>query len=314
MSTIFRSGTWIRTKAIVPNGDVALVFGNVVFLGQACAKRAVVAPDGTSSIKYEAQPNYKVWQFLQLAESSVELRIKRLAFWQAVARVPEKHVSLLATMFGRFPFEVAPSLHPHARQLRDDARALSAAVQTDLADRTGQNLAQLFQPPLSESFEDLDVACLRTHFLANQAAAQPRVDLDRSDTDDAGLGHRHVCDVVLSNGAVCGKHFPSFRALQTHKRQAMEHGLTKPECHLAVTNQCPWCKVVYGSLQATKWHIKKSLATHTCRGDGSVVHPAAQVPECLECTKCGLVCDALPDLQSHMVSHFGGPAFTALWW
>ena len=75
--------------------------GRKVMRGDAGAK--ILSEDGT--MEYHAIPSKKVWRFLQLVPTSIELRVRRLKHWQSVARCPHRHVQLLASVFGQFSFE-----------------------------------------------------------------------------------------------------------------------------------------------------------------------------------------------------------------
>ena len=97
--------TVLRSVDIRKLDRALLQLGRKVLQGVACEKQTVVDQHGFSSIKYQAKPNEFVWKQLQMAPCDIELRIKRLTFWQQVARAPDLHVSLLASVFGEFEFD-----------------------------------------------------------------------------------------------------------------------------------------------------------------------------------------------------------------
>ena len=280
-----------------------LGLGRKLMQGRACEKIPAMDERGEPFTKFEAKPNSAVWRFLQLAPAHVEVRVRRLRFWQKVAERKEQHVALLATMFGRYPFEVAPYLHPWAKQLREDVQALAfTQLGAEVAQQMGQNPALLFRRPLCEHFVSIEVDQLRSQYLDGNGHQEGAEVVHKSEDEVP----RYTCDVNLPDGQVCGQQFSSFRALQTHKRHAANHGFVAPEHYLAVTNQCPWCKVSYTSLAATKRHIKKALAAQHCRGEGSVVFPMVQTPDSLVCKK--------KRRRVRLASRFAKSHGVAFWW
>ena len=43
---------------------------------------------------------WELWRFLRCADSATELRIRRLSYWQRVARDMEAHAQVLGSVFG----------------------------------------------------------------------------------------------------------------------------------------------------------------------------------------------------------------------
>ena len=176
---------------------------------------------------------------------------------------------------------------------------------------------RLFCDPLRDDFLAVDCSILRKIFLSVAIPPPGFVDDIIPPPDHAEqileLDEQHTCNEVLSNGNICGEVFSSFRALQTHRRNAKDHAFVSPEYHLALTNQCPWCHVTYKSLAHTRRHIKKALASKQCRGTGSIVSIPIFPVEPLVCPKCECEFPSLLELQRHVVGHFGGPTFTDPW-
>ena len=261
-----------------------------IMRGGACLKQRVAQPDGSEVVKYTAKPNAFVWRFLRIAPSEIELRIKRLVFWQQVARAPSKHAALLATMFAQFPFEDSPTLYPDGRPANDshawvtllcnDIEALREVdVVAHIAEQMDGKPVRLFHDPLCEQFALIDCSILRKAFLCVAIPPPGYVDVpaEVEPPNDGIDDPTHVCHDTLPDGSICGARFSSFRALQSHRRKAAGHSFIAPECRLAITNQCPWCKCVFSTIANARRHIKKSLSMHRCCGDGSVV-PAPLLP------------------------------------
>ena len=319
--------TVLRSVDIRKLDRALLQLGRKVLQGVACEKQTVVDQDGFSSIKYQAKPNEFVWKQLQMAPCDIELRIKRLTFWQQVARAPDLQVSLLASVFGEIEFDSPmlcldsgkPTNAAHAWILRlcEDIEALRQSdVVAHIPERMAGKPLSLFMPPLWEDFVHVDCSIVRKAFLSVaipppgyvEAAApspvQPPAEIPERE---------HVCTDLLPDGSICRASFSSFRALQVHRRGAKDHNFVAPEYHLAFTNQCPWCHIVYNSLQQTRHHIKQSLHQRRCRGKGSIVPVPILPVDSLVCSKCTHECSSLSDLQKNMCAHYGGPDFTADW-
>ncbi|CAE7796881.1 unnamed protein product [Symbiodinium sp. CCMP2456] len=292
--------------------DKALLhLGRKVLQGAACEKQTVAEQDGSNSIKYHAKPNEFVWKQLQMAPCDIELRIKRLTFWQQVARAPDLQVSLLATMFGQFGFgnpmlcldsgKPSGTAHAWILQLCEDIEALRVSdVVAHIPERMDGKPLLLFMAPLREEFVQVDCSILRKVFLSVAIPppgyveapppnpVQPPADIDE---------HEHICMDTLPDGSVCRASFSSFRALQVHRRGAKDHKFVAPEYHLAITNQCPWCHVVYNSIQQTRSHIKNSLHRRRCQGKGSIVPVPVRPVGSLVCSKCNYKCSSTSSLQ-----------------
>ena len=192
-------------------------------------------------------------------------------------------------------------------------------VVSHIAEQMARRPLRLFCSPLREEFLKVDCSILRKAFLCvsiappGYQAPAPASPLVPGPDDQLSDHEPYTCHDVLPDGSVCQATFPSLRALQVHRRRAVGHGFVAPESFLAVTNQCPWCNVVYASIAHCRRHIKKSLASHQCRGGGSVVPTPLLPVETLVCQKCGHETENVSDLQSHMVDHFGGKDFSAPW-
>ena len=83
-----------------------LKYGRKLMRGKACEKQ--VLDDG--SVKHVAKPNTAVWDFLQLVPADRELRVRRLKWYQTLAKDPIKHSVLLAALFGKLQFEHADTI------------------------------------------------------------------------------------------------------------------------------------------------------------------------------------------------------------
>ncbi|CAE8616396.1 unnamed protein product, partial [Polarella glacialis] len=144
-----------------------LKYGRKLMHGKACTKTNHL--DGATS--YQATPNFKVWEYLGLVPSSCELTVRRLLWYQTLARNSLLHVGVLASIFGSFDFDETPSVdeqgviadtaNPWALQFRADLRSLSCIGNgVTLLQLVGQSFLHVFFARC-EDFCRVDAAALR---------------------------------------------------------------------------------------------------------------------------------------------------------
>lgn len=145
-----------------------------IMQGKACEKsEGVEGEEGGGVKRYKAMSNKELWRIMRLCPAVVELRKWRIRWMQAVARHPERHIQLIAALFGRARCDAGEAvdehgaLTAHAPRL---AQALSDAV-AEIADfddgasvwqDAGGSLYQLISmAELAERFAQVDPAALR---------------------------------------------------------------------------------------------------------------------------------------------------------
>ena len=105
---------------------LVLRHGRKLMQGKGCSKQ--VLEDG--SIKYTACKSKAVWKWLRLCPCELELQIRRLAWYQQLARDIHKHKCVLMAIFGKLGFEsqdtvdsggkILPSANAWAQQFSTD--------------------------------------------------------------------------------------------------------------------------------------------------------------------------------------------------
>lgn len=296
---------------------VVLGYGRRLMRGKGC----VQTQTETGETKYKQLPNLEVFRYLGVAPAHVELRIRRLKFLQMLAKDPFKHVQILTAIFGVFDFDSEPTLDPVAglvpgankyavlfwNDLQSLASLDSAYWIVDMAD----NNIMAFFSDLAPDFIHVDVTELRSVELSARIPppgfSEPEVVADEAEpcADD----FPHECVLVLEDGSVCGKKFPSLGALLLHQRRsnAFNHGTVSDFFKAAHVNQCPWCFMVHANIISTRRHIRSRLQTGHCPAGsrcGSSVFSHPTPPADLVCKFCGHDSDDLPQLFSHIRSHF----------
>ena len=297
--------------------------GRQLMHGAACEKTS--ADDG---IKYKAVSNVEVWRFLQSVPTHIELRVRRLKFWQNVAMHRELHTVLLACLFGDFDWEQTSSLdmegkptrqaNPWLQQFAQDIDELavldSAAYMVSLL----RGRVLLLFTEFREDFLRIDVSELRARFLGREIPPPGWVeppgdpaDIILLPDDDAAV---FTCDRKCSDGSVCNKQFSTYRQLRLHMVHTKdgEHGSSRLVQDLAaVSNVCPWCRNRYASRESAKKHIKEAFNRGYCLGKGSAFNPAVYAPKSMACPLCGETCDSLDALLHHVSQHDSPAAFQA---
>ena len=90
--------------------------------------------DEQSSIRYTAARNEQVWDLRWLVPTALELHIRRLKWYQMMAKDTSLHSAVVASLFGQLQCAENPTIGPHktssqtanpwAKQLFHDADAL----------------------------------------------------------------------------------------------------------------------------------------------------------------------------------------------
>ena len=297
-----------------------LVHGRKLMGGKACQKE--MQADGT--VKFIACHSNTVWKFLGLVPSSIELRIRRLRWYQNLASNMELHKSVVVAMFGRLDCEtqlgipvtmgqdgkIHEKANAWAKQFKNDIlglKVLDAGAQ--LLEYIGDCVGLVFTT-FREEFLYINVTAMRATFLPNQIPppdwhppveplhAEPSVDDEPPDLP-------FVCLCVLHDGTVCNKAFATPSALAIHKTNTKggTHGYLSDVSKVAVANICPWCRQVYHTIQSAKEHIRRKLRTGQCTGRGSAVVYQVVPPSQLCCPTCDVVFGSVDELLAHVVSH-----------
>lgn len=292
-----------------------LRYGRKLMQGQGCKK--LENEDGT--VVYKALPSSAVWAFLRLLPSKDELFIRRIKWYQSMARTPSLHSVWFACIFGTFSFESQPTIddtgnisstaNPWAQQFHRDIHTLAEIEEGDqlLSFMAGQSL-RLFQD-LREDFIRLDVNIFRAiPFSVSIPPPEYQPDIvlqpaleETPDEVDAPF----KCECLVADGTQCAAAFSTRQRLAVHisNTQGGTHGHIPEYRKLVVTNQCVFCRRVFSSVRTTQRHVRQSLSVGHCRGLGSqtVFHP--EPPKSLDCSFCGWSAPTLDLLFDHMAQH-----------
>ena len=245
---------------------------------------------------YRAVPDSDVCRLLRIVPSKLELTIRRLQYWQAVARRPDSHSAVLAAVFGTMRYDardtvcadgsIADSANPWALQFAEDVASL---LVLDTASERLWGIGHRFFLVFTSyrhDFLQIDCSELRAAFFSihipppgtspPNVAAQTVVDLP---VDDAGLVF--VCDCADMHGNPCTAYFRSQQALAMHIRCTTggTHGHVHDHVRAAICNQCPFCKHIFASVRVAQNHIRNSLRNRRCTGAGSSTHHVV-IPPC----------------------------------
>ena len=293
--------------------SIILTYGRKLMRGAACKKEVL---DG--AIKFKACTSRQVWEYLRLVPCEIELRIRRLGWLQQLVRSPVLHCNVLAALFGKFPSdsETVPSFsintNPWAQQLHNDVQTLGELD-------SGVCFLPFLQSDLSKLFSEfktdflyVDVSEFRAKYFSISIPPPgwvPEADLEPPDVEPVDDNLPYECECLLDDGTICGRKFATLQQLATHVRRfkAGNHGAIPQHYRAVVTNQCPWCRVVYCNIRTTRIHVQKALQQKKCRGRGSPYTFTPKIPPSLECPICTLEFSTLDELHDHITQHFAGP-------
>ena len=296
--------------------SIVVKFARKALRGAACLKTQ--SDDG--SWKYSALPDKDVYKLTRLVPAKLELCVRRLQYWQSVARNPPLHRTVLATVFGRLSFDDAdtvlpdgslhPQANPWAKQLESDLQQLlELDSASELLAGIGNRPFLLFTS-YRPFFVQIDCGELRAQFFG--VCIPPPGYLDVSNQVDAGASVDlpaelpFSCTCFNNDGSACSARFVSEQALAMHIRRTCggTHGHIHDHVKAAVCNQCPWCKKIFASIRVAQNHIKSRLSKGYCTGSGSSFTTVVELPGCLDCPFCSKENASLPDLLACIVAHF----------
>ena len=287
--------------------------GRILMRGS--ARKREEQPDG--AVKYAAVPNQQVWRYLGLAGVYVELRIKRLQFWQRLLRQPELHSNVFAAMFGFFPFETSPALQEDGCLLQRIRGSNSWLMISKLCRTspiwsisptqwTGSRSAYSAMTLdwiflwLTCPFSGASFSVWKSPHQDTRAQGEQAPE----DLPDIPDDEQHVCERTLFRWfSVCGRAFKSSTALAIHCTKLHEH--SPMEALLVVTNQCLFCREVFANVFSTRRHVANSLLQQHCSGRSSVVNRAPDIPDNLDCSMCDAQFETLEALHDHLGQHLG---------
>jgi hypothetical protein len=256
------------------------------------ACRKVEQDDGT--IEYKAQPSSAVFAFLRLLPCKDELFIRRVRWYQSMARSPSLHSIWFACMFGIFSFEPHPVVegigsisshaHPWAQQFHNDVCRWAEIEGDDTLVwlSAGQPL-RLFTD-LRDDFLRLDVTCFRRipfGVAVPPPEFQPSPDplpqgLLIQEEENAETDDQFSCTCLKADGEQCGAKFSTARGLAVHisNTQGGTHGA------IPVTNQCVFCKHVFCSLRTTTFRTAVRARIQFAREFNSIFSKDFDISAC----------------------------------
>ncbi len=276
----------------------------VMMKGAASGAVRTVNDEGKTEIAYKPMRTKQVWRYWRLVPTALEVRRRRIAWYQELCREPEYHLQVLAILFGTMAFEsedtlvqgrVAPDANPWALRFEEDILSLNkyddglsvlALMQNDLR--------RLFtDPETREAFMSFDTHAITSEYWS-VAVPPPGTHLEAesesSATDENAVWH--YC-------RVCSLKFKTRSAMCAHLRTA--HGFRIYLRELVITSQCFWCKSWFRSKDAARTHVVHSYAQQRCLCDLAVSAVEPRTPDALDCpVDCGFTAQDLPQLQRHI--------------
>ena len=293
---------------------LVLRHGRKLMQGKACEK----SDNADGTVKYKACRSKAVWKWLGLCPCELELQVRRLQWYQQLARDRYRHKCVLMAMFGKLGCEhndtvdpqgcILPHANPWANQFYTDIQALRQIdAGQALLEYLGERVVLVFTSFASD-FLAVDVSAMRGTYdpvcIPPPGWIPPEVpELPSSPSPERE--RPFVCDCILADGRRCGVAFHTAKALATHKSSTKggTHDAMSDISKVAITNACPWCKNVFSSQYSARNHISRTLKEGKCGGSGSRIFFTIDVPENLQCRVCEDLFENVHQLLDHVITH-----------
>lgn len=245
---------WVLSNRQLDCLDPKICFyGRKVMRGAGCSKSGDKKEPDT---KFKQITNKDVLRWLQICPFGIELRVRRLKWWQDVVKRPKLNEMLITALFQRkWPWgEVKKS--QWELQLELDFQELVQYDDFYLLKDIVNNLFVLFEDKeLAEVFVQHDVTVIRRRFVTKEISDQKIKDVPVAlkDVQDG----MYVCEVMELNGTKCQYSCNSLRGIKMHRR--IKHRVRNSVAMAAVTNQCIFCSSVSSDKQCAVDHMIRSL-------------------------------------------------------
>ena len=296
-------------------------FARKVLRGAACKR--TLQEDGQTL--YRAMPDDDVCKLLRFVPARVELCVRRLQYWQSVAKCPHLHKTVLAAVFGKLHWDSAASVrddggfaacvNPWVGQFQEDMVAL---LKLDSAAERLHGIGDRFFLVFTDyraDFLAIDCTELRSSFFS-VCVPPPGVVIPMPQSEEQQMQDQvggeveerqsFACDCKCEDGSTCAATFGTAQALAMHQRRTKggTHGHVHPHVRAAVCNQCLFCKHVFTSIRTTQNHIRNTLRVLRCTGAGSVTCTKVIPPMVLVCPICDDEKSSLHELLQCIAQHF----------
>ena len=322
-------------------------FGRVVMLGKACKKNeeedkeewinmetGEIQADTIKTTTYESLNNKTVYRALRLVPSELEIRVRRLKWYQAVAAEPDLHCQTLASWLGTMKNDKGPTMYadgslsstanPWAKQIAADLHTLVGIDEgQELLDMLDGRVRQIFgnSPTTAKSEATVEIEHITDRFLRIDMAALrsaywghcipppgyerpiPAGGTETPPAADDGTPEVFRCEMAKNDGEICGEFFASKQALHGHQVASKEHKKRNVISLSVVTNQCPVCRSVLSTKKTARQHMAFLGRSGICQVDRAIIPKEVVVPDDLSCPICSHEeFEDLFSLQDHIVA------------
>jgi hypothetical protein len=274
----------------------------------------------------------QVWQYWRLIPTALELTIRRVKWYQDIARWPLANAQVLTALFGHFPGseptlneekKVTATANFAARNIVSDLSLLcKSECGYEFASVWTENIASLFDGTdnhIKQAFLNVDPSYLRSQFfdektkhviidhLGNFIPAPNEIECDIDDECD----QLFVCDIANEHNKPCGHAFSTRRALLTHQRKSglKGHNTTRMLHQVQVSNRCIVCSTVFRNQFEAGQHLTRSYHAGRClRNHTHEIYQFVKPTNlsCPLCTKEGfdeIIFTSFDLLEKHLASH-----------
>ena len=238
--------------------------------------------------------NGKVWKHWKIVPTALEICVRRIKWYQDIARWPVANAQLITSIYGAFP-GVPPTLNEHGMLMSDGhinfaARNIKNDLDLICKSECGHEFActwfgryeELFggvENHTRQAFLDIDPSYLRAQFFDDKTnkcifehfiGAIPanndfECEMNEEDEDDTV----HICNILMSNGVTCCESFRTQRALLAHQRRSNldAHDSTRLFHQLTMSNRCINCKTCFRTHFEAGQHLTRAYHSGRCLKD-----------------------------------------------
>eukprot|EP00929_Paragymnodinium_shiwhaense_P026285 TRINITY_DN15664_c0_g3_i3.p1 TRINITY_DN15664_c0_g3~~TRINITY_DN15664_c0_g3_i3.p1 ORF type:complete len:1120 (+),score=84.77 TRINITY_DN15664_c0_g3_i3:306-3665(+) len=260
----------------------------------------------SADVKHVALSNEEMLALVDLPPVHVDMASQRLRLYQCIAKEPENYEQYLCALFHEWSWQTNGYVSPWVTQMMNDIDMLRFICDEDTVRQMSEEPVRIFtDEDMRERF--LQIAIPQLKAMCCSVDVPPPEALLRCapclvEDEDCGV---FECMYKTAEGVVCGRVFPSSRALRAHVMKASktggEHNVLQG-VEFVLTNQCVFCGSLFASVYSAKNHVRNALVTRRCHADRSLAaKPLVEVTPL--CKACGCEFQTLKEYYVHLHMH-----------
>jgi len=257
-----------------------------------------------------------------LAPCSIEAKIRRLKWYQSMARYPKDSVQVLGALLGDLKEEsnlgwqtldaegrvMTDVANPWALRFREDMLSLATMEEAkEFVEDIGERFALVFvAEQWAEDFLKLDFGWFRKEVL-NIKVPPPGLSstlVEKAEEQDSNFNTGQPD--AGGAGFLCGYYgcpawFPTKQSMALHLKIA--HHMRSLSYVCCTTNVCPVCETTFASRLFAQRHLDRSILRGHCKPNLATSLAEAALPQTLECPLCEFEAGDFCQLCAHTRLH-----------